>query len=141
MGVLLVSYRGYSGNPGTPSEEGLYADGRAALDWLAAHGVDGASTVVYGASLGSGVATKMAAERELAAVVLEAPYTSTVDVAALRFPVVPVGWLMKDRFESFARIAKITEPVLVMHGDRDTVIPQTLGRRLYEAVSSVKEGF
>src|SRR5690606_32358897 len=90
MGVLLVAYRGYSGNPGTPSEEGLYADARAALDWVSAHGVDGASTVVYGASLGSGVATKMAAERELGAVVLEAPYTSTVDVAALRFPVVPV---------------------------------------------------
>lgn len=141
MGVLLVAYRGYSGNPGTPSEHGLYADARAALDWLAAHGVDGVSTVVYGASLGSGIATKMAAERELGAVVLEAPYTSTVDVATLRLPLVPVRWLMKDRFESLARITAITEPVLVMHGDRDTVVPQGLGRRLYEAATSVKEGF
>src|SRR5690606_22958243 len=106
-----------------------------------AHGVDGVSTVVYGASLGSGIATKMAAERELGAVVLEAPYTSTVDVATLRLPLVPVRWLMKDRFESLARITAITEPVLVMHGDRDTVVPQGLGRRLYEAATSVKEGF
>jgi fermentation-respiration switch protein FrsA (DUF1100 family) len=141
MGALLLSYRGYSGNPGSPTEEGLYADARAALDWLQARGVAGSSIVLYGISLGSGVATKMAAERELGAVVLEAPYTSTVDVAALRFPIVPVAWLMEDRFESLARIAAVDEPLLVMHGDRDFVIPQHLGRRLFAAAKEPKEGF
>ena len=127
--------------PAAPNEEGLYADARAALDWLEANGVASTSIVLYGISLGSGVATKMAAEREFGAVVLEAPYTSTVDVAAWRFPIVPVGWLMEDRFESLARIAAITEPLLVMHGDRDSVIPQHFGRQLFDAANPPKEGF
>lgn len=141
MGVLLLAYRGYSGNAGTPSERGLYDDARAALDWLRRRGVTDESVVLYGISLGSGVATKMAAERELGAVVLEAPYTSTVDVAAWRFPIVPVTLLMKDRFESLSRIGAIGEPLLVMHGDRDAVIPQRFGRRLFDAANAPKEGF
>jgi len=141
MGVFLLAYRGYSGNAGTPTEVGLYADARAALDWLEQNGVASTSTALYGISLCTGVATKMAAEREFAAVVLESPYTSTVDVAAWRFPIVPVGWLMEDRFESLARIGAITEPLLVMHGDRDSVIPQQLGRRLFDAANLPKEGF
>ena len=141
LGALLLAYRGYSGNAGSPSEQGLYADARAALDWLQANGVDGRSLVLYGISLGSGVATKMAAEREVGAVVLESPYTSTVDVAAWRFPVVPVSWLMKDRFESLARIGSITEPVLVMHGDADFVVPQRFGRQLFDAANEPKQGF
>lgn len=141
LGVLLLAYRGYSGNAGVPNEQGLYADARAALDWLEQNGVAAASTVLYGISLGTGVATKMAAERDFAAVVLESPYTSTVDVAAYRFPIVPVTWLMEDRFESLARIRAITEPLLVMHGDADTVIPQHFGRELFEAANQPKEGF
>ena len=141
LGVLLVAYRGYSGNPGTPNEEGLYADARAALDWLDASGIASTSIVLYGVSLGTGVATKMAAERDFGAVILEAPYTSTVDVAAFRFPIVPVGWLMHDRFESLARIGAITEPLLVMHGDRDYTIPQRLGRRLFDAANEPKQAF
>jgi fermentation-respiration switch protein FrsA (DUF1100 family) len=141
FGALLLSYRGYSGNDGAPTEEGLYTDARAALDWLAASGVASSSIVLYGISLGSGVATKMAAEREVGAVVLEAPYTSTVDVAAVRFPIVPVSWLMTDRFESLARIDAVTEPLLVMHGNRDYVIPQRFGRRLYDAANEPKEGY
>ena len=141
MGVLLLAYRGYSGNAGVPNEQGLYADARAALDWLEQQGVASTSTVLYGISLGTGVATKMAAERDFAAVVLESPYTSTVDVAAYRFPIVPVTWLMEDRFESLARIRAIEEPLLIMHGDRDTVIPQHFGRELFEAANEPKEGF
>ena len=141
LGAMLLSYRGYSGNEGTPSEEGLYQDARAALDWLERHGIDDRSVVLYGISLGTGVATKMAAERELGAVVLEAPYTSTVDIAAFRFPVVPVAWLMEDRFESLARIEAVTEPLLVMHGDSDFVIPQRFGRQLFDAANVPKEGY
>lgn len=141
LGVLLLAYRGYSGNQGTPTEDGLYADARAALDWLHANGVDDRSIVLYGISLGTGVATKMAAERAFGAVVLEAPYTSTVDVAEFRFPVVPVDWLMEDRFESLARIRAIAEPLLVMHGDNDHVIPQRFGRQLFDAANQPKEGF
>jgi uncharacterized protein len=141
VGVLLLAYRGYSGNAGAPNEQGLYADARASLDWLEENGVASSSIVLYGHSLGSGVATKMAAEREVGAVVLECPYTSTVDVAAWRFPVVPVSLLMEDRFESLSRIRMITEPLLVMHGDSDTVIPQHLGRELFDAANEPKQGF
>lgn len=141
MGVLLVAYRGFSGNAGEPSEQGLYKDARAALDWLARRGVEDSSIVLYGVSLGSGVATRMAAERRVGALVLEAPYTSIADVAALRFPGMPVDWLLRDRFDSRSRIAAVTEPKLVMHGDKDTVIPQALGRALFAAASPPKQGF
>ncbi len=141
MGALLLAYRGYSGNPGSPTEEGLYADARAALDWLDARGVARESIALYGQSLGTGVATKMAAERDFGALILEAPYTSTVDVAAHRFPVIPVRWLMEDRFDSLARIDSIDEPLLVMHGDADFVIPQSQARRLYAAANEPKQAF
>lgn len=140
MGVLLLAYRGYSGNPGTPSEAGLYSDARAALNWLGQHGVKSSSVIVYGVSLGSGVAVRMAVERELGAVVLEAPYTSIADVAARRFPFVPVHRLLKDRFDSLSDIHRVSEPLLVMHGDGDTVIPQALGRHLYLAANYPKQG-
>lgn len=141
MGVLLVAYRGYSGNEGEPTEEGLYADARAALDWLEARGVPEHSIALYGASLGSGVATAMAAEREVGALVLEAPYTSVVDVAAARFPFVPVGLLMSDRFDSLSRIDDVDEPLLIMHGDDDHVIAQRFGRELFDAADAPKAGF
>jgi fermentation-respiration switch protein FrsA (DUF1100 family) len=141
MGALMVAYRGYSGNAGSPTEDGLYADARAALDWLEARGVQRESIALYGQSLGSGVATKMAAERDFGALILEAPYTSTVDVAAHRFPVIPVRWLMKDRFDSLARIGTIDEPVLIMHGDADYVIPQAQARRLFTAANEPKQAF
>lgn len=141
IGVLAVAYRGYSGNAGRPDEQGLYNDAGAALDWLLVHGVADTSIVLYGVSLGCGVATRMAVEESVGAIVLEAPYTSITDVAALRFPVVPVRWLLRDRFDSLSRIAKLTEPLLVMHGNDDTVIPQFLGRRLYDAAGAPKEGF
>jgi len=141
MGVLLLAYRGYSGNEGEPTEEGLYADARAALDWLESHDVHNRSIVIYGASLGTGVATAMAAEREYGALVLEAPYTSVVDVAAARFPIVPVDLLMFDRFDSLSRIDEIDEPLLVMHGDADRVIAQRFGRELFDAADGQKAGF
>ena len=141
MGGLMLAYRGYSGNPGSPTEEGLYADARAALDWLEARGVHRESIALYGQSLGTGVATKMAFERDFGALVLEAPFTSAVDVAAHRFPVIPVRWLMADRFDSLARIDSIDEPLLVMHGDADFVIPQSQARRLYAAANEPKQAF
>ncbi len=141
MGVLVLGYRGYAGSDGWPSEDGLYIDARTALDWLNAQGIADDRIVIYGESLGTGIATKVAAEREFAAIVLESPYTSTVDVAAARFPFFPVSWLMKDRFDSFTRIAQVHEPLLVMHGEADEVIPQSFGRRLFEAANEPKEGY
>ena len=137
-GVLLVGYRGYGGNAGRPSETGLYADGRAAIAWLTAQ-VDPAERIVlYGESLGSGVASMMAAENDVSAVVLEAPFTSVTDVARTRFPIFPVDLLLRDRFDSLSRIADVDAPLLVIHGRRDGTVPFRFGQRLFDAAHHPK---
>ena len=137
-GVLLVGYRGYGGNAGSPSEEGLHADAAAAAAFLVGEGVTPARTVYWGESLGSGVAVRLAAERPPGAVVLEAPYTSIVEMAASRYWFVPVRHLVKDRFDSLSRIAAIGAPLLVLHGAQDRVIPIEHGRRLFAAATEPK---
>lgn len=139
MGVLLAGYRGFDGNPGWPSEDGLYQDARAALDWLEQHGTPLADLVIYGESLGTGVAVQMGIERPVAAVVLESPYTSVPDVASLRYPLIPVHWLALDRFESISKVDKLRSPLLVAHGEQDTVIPVFLGRQLFAKAPFPKE--
>ncbi|MFQ5958933.1 MAG: alpha/beta hydrolase [Alphaproteobacteria bacterium] len=138
-GVLLLSWRGYGGNPGSPSEEGLYHDGRAALSYLAGEDVPPARVVLYGESLGGGVAVQMASERPVGAVVLEAPFTSLADVAQRHFWYVPARHLVRDRFDSKAKIARIGAPLLVFHGELDRVVPADLGRALYDAAAEPKE--
>jgi fermentation-respiration switch protein FrsA (DUF1100 family) len=138
-GVLLVSYRGYGGNAGRPSERGLYEDGRAALEFLSARGVAPSRTVLYGESLGAGVAVRMARDVRVGAVVLEAAFPSAADVAAHHFPLVPVRWLIRDRFECESRIARIGAPLFLLHGERDEIVPVDLGRRLFAAASEPKE--
>ncbi len=137
-GVLLAGYRGYGGNPGRPSESGLFDDARAARAWLAGQGVSAEHMVLYGESLGSGVAVFLAAETAVAGLVLEAPYTSIAEVAAIRFPFLPARRLTRDRFDSLTRIGQVRAPLLVMHGERDRTVPVRLGRRLYEAASGPK---
>jgi fermentation-respiration switch protein FrsA (DUF1100 family) len=137
FGLVALSYRGYGGSSGSPSEQGLLNDARAAYAF-AAERYATARIVAWGESLGTGVAVVIAGEKDLAKVVLEAPYTSTADIAASVYPIVPVRYLMKDQFRSDERIAQVKEPVLVLHGDRDRVIPIEYGRRLFELVSSPK---
>lgn len=137
-GVLLAGYRGYGGNPGRPTEEGFYADGRAALDWLSAEGIEAGSLVLYGESLGSGVAVQMAAERTAAGLVLEAPFTSAVDVGQSAYRWLPVGLLMWDRYDNLSKIGGVTEPLLLIHGEADRVVPTRFGRRLFEAANEPK---
>lgn len=140
FGGLLTSWRGFSGNPGRPSEQGLYDDGRAALRFLERAGVPPARTILYGESLGTGVAVQLATEMRPAAVVLEAPYTSIPDVAAWRVPIAPVKPLIIDRFDSLAKIASVRAPLLVVHGEHDTTIPVRFGRTLFEAANDPKQG-
>ena len=130
-GVLAISYRGYPGSTGTPSEAGLRLDARAAYDWLIANGHRPDDIVIHGLSLGSGVAVALARGVAARALILEAPYTAIVDVAAERFPWVPVRLLMKDRFASIETIAQVKMPILIAHGDRDTVIPYAHAERLH----------
>jgi hypothetical protein len=129
-GLLALSYRGYGGSSGSPSEPGLIADARATYAFAAAR-VPAARIVLFGESLGSAVAIALAAERKVAGLILDAPFTSATDVAASVYPFVPARWLMKDQFHSAARIGKIEAPLLVLHGARDRVIPLAFGERLF----------
>ncbi len=142
-GVLLTGYRGYGGNPGKPSEEGLYKDGRAAVEFASSQGINPSLMVLYGESLGTGVAIQIAMEMAstapVGAVVLEAPYTSISDVAAYHYPYVPVRYMIRDRFESISKIASISSPLLVFHGDRDRTIPIRFGRKLFAAAMEPKK--
>jgi fermentation-respiration switch protein FrsA (DUF1100 family) len=140
FGVLLAEYRGYGGNPGRPSEAGLYADGRAALDFVRQRGVPLERIVLYGESLGTGVAVRLASETKIGALVLEAPFTSAVDIGASAYRFVPVRWLMLDRFESAKRIGTVASPVLILHGEADATIPVGHGRRLLALAREPKEG-
>jgi hypothetical protein len=144
MGVLLVGYRGYGGNPGRPTEAGLYQDARAALAFVSRSGIAPEWTILYGESLGSAVAVRIAGEQAktgqpVAAVVLEAPLSSVTDVAAHHYPWAPVRWLLKDRFEAVMVIGGIMAPVLMVHGDADTVVPIRFAQALYAAAKEPKE--
>lgn len=136
-GLVALSYRGYGGSAGSPTEDGLIADGRAAYD-VARSKYPDAKIVLWGESLGTGVAVAIAGEHDVAAVVLEAPFTSAADVAFSAYPFLPVSLLMKDQFRSDGRIGKVTAPVLIMHGARDRVVPFRLGERLYAMTNEPK---
>ncbi len=140
-GVLLAEYRGYGGNPGAPSEQGFYEDGRAYLDWLREKGIGPAQTVLYGESLGTGVAIQMATDQSegaYAAVILESPYSTLAEVAQSIYFYLPVKFLMKDQFRSIDKIAAIKAPLLIIHGAQDRTIPLRFARRLFQAAVQPK---
>ena len=137
MSVLLLDYRGFGGNPGRPTEEGLAADARAAQAWLAAR--PGSDRMVYfGESLGAAVVLELALQRPPEALVLRSPFTSLPDVAAVHYPWLPVRWLLMDRYPSLERIAAVRAPVLVVAGDRDDIVPEPMSRRLFDAADEPK---
>ncbi len=136
---LLFDYRGYGGNPGTPSEKGLAADARAAVRHVTSRpDVDGDRIVYFGESLGSGVAVGLAVERPPFALILRSPFTSLVDVGRLHYPFLPVSLVLRDRFPSLARIASLERPLLVIATDKDEVVPTAQSERLYNAAASPK---
>jgi fermentation-respiration switch protein FrsA (DUF1100 family) len=134
-GVFHAEYRGYGGNPGRPSEAGLYADGRAAVDFLEKRD---ATVIAHGYSLGSGVAVQLAKEGRVKALILEAPYTSIADVASRRFPLLPVRWLVRNRFENLAKIGHVRVPLAIYGGTADLVIPHEHARSLLAAANEPK---
>jgi len=139
VAVLMVDYRGYGGNPGAPTEQGLLRDARAARRWVDRRQRGGAAKVAYlGESLGSGVAVALAAERPPDALILRSPFTSMVDVGRHHYPLLPVRWLLRDRYASDALIGRLSCPVLVVAAERDSVVPAVLARRLFEAAAPAR---
>lgn len=139
FGVALVEYRGYGVSAGpTPTEAGLYLDAAAALDALEARGIGPRDTVLWGTSLGSGVAAEMARRGRGAALVLVTPYTAVPDVAARIAPFLPTRLCVTDHFDTLAKAAQIRVPTLVVHGDRDEVIPFDMGERVAAAIEGAR---
>jgi uncharacterized protein len=137
-GMLLLQYRGYGGNPGSPTEAGLFEDANAAYAALREHAIPASRIVLWGESLGTGVAVHLALRTEVAAVMLESPYESIEAVAQQRFWFVPVNLLIRDRFDLIGRIARLRVPLLVMTGGRDTVVPPAMGRAVFAAANGPK---
>ena len=138
-GVFLSEYRGFGGNPGDPSEQGLYEDGRAALKWLENKGYKKSQLVIYGESVGTGIAVQMALELQPKYLILEAPFTSAADVAKDAYHhLLPVDLLMHDRYDSIDKIAKIKTSLLIIHGTADSVVPTKFGIQLFKAASQPK---
>jgi len=136
-GLIALSYRGYGGSTGSPTEAGLIADAAEAYAFAAAH-YPAERIVAWGESLGSGVAIALAATHKFGRLVLEAPFTSAADVGARAYWFLPVRLLMKDQFRSDARIGKVTAPLLILHGARDAVVPIALGERLFALANEPK---
>jgi uncharacterized protein len=136
-GLFAVSYRGYGGSSGAPTEPGLLADADAAYAFAAAR-YPPERIVLWGESLGSGVAIALAAERKVSRLVLEAPFTSAADIGAAVYWFMPVRLLMKDQFRSDQRIARVTAPILILHGSNDAVVPVSFGERLFALANEPK---
>jgi uncharacterized protein len=137
VGLVALEYRGYGGNDGNPSETGLIADAQAAYDFAAAHYPTG-RIVVWGESIGSGVAVALAAEKPVGRVILEAPFTSAAAVAAIHYWYLPVRLLMKDQFRTDERIVKVTAPLLILHGVHDQTVPYAMGVHLFDIANQPK---
>lgn len=129
-GVFLPEYRGYGGNPGSPSEQGFFGDGRAALRWLTERGVKPDDVVLIGNSIGSGTAAQLAVERHHAALILVSPFTSMPDVVAEKLPWLPARWLVRDAFDNAAKLGQIRAPILILHGTADALIPAAHSQKL-----------
>lgn len=138
LGVLMMTYRGFGGSTGAPSEAANVADAKLAYDALRAKGVPARDIVIYGESLGTGVAVQVAADREAAGLVLDAPYTSMVDLAKLHHPWIPGRWFMTDRYETRRHIAKVHIPLLILHGDADDIVPVAMGREIFDLANAPK---
>lgn len=138
FGVLMPEYPGYGGNPGSPSETGFDETATAALSFLDQQGVERRRVVVYGESIGTGVATWLASGRDVGALVLESPFTSLRPIARRQFPWLPVRLLLRDPFDQLSRIGAVRCPILILQGSRDVVVPPELGRRLFAAAPEPK---
>ena len=138
INILLISWRGFSGNKGSPTEQNLYKDAKAAIKWLNEQNVTNSKIILYGESLGSGVAVEMSNKNNFNSIILESPFTSIENSAKIHYPYLPVRLLLKDRYDSISKIKMINVPILIMHGKKDDVVPFSMGKELFEKANSPK---
>ena len=138
INFLIISWRGYSGNPGNPSETGLYKDALGGIEWLNKKGISNDRIILYGESLGTAITTEVAQNENFAGIILEAPFTSMVDMGQKIYPIFPVKFLLKDKCESKNKIKNIKSPILVLHGRKDKIVPFYMGEKIFEMANSPK---
>ena len=141
INFLLVAWRGFSGNKGKPTEKGLYEDAQSAVAWLKSKGVKENNIIIYGESLGTGVATEIAQNKNFAGIILESPFTSMIDAGKDKYPYLPVRLLLKDKYESNKKIRNINSPILIMHGKVDNIVPFHMGKKMYEIANEPKYSY
>ena len=138
VNFLIIAWRGYSGSSGKPSEFGLYQDAKSALNWLNSKGITDDKIVLYGESLGTSVAIEVGQNRDFAGIILEAPFTSMIDIGQKHYPFFPVKLLLKDKYVSKNKIRNVKSPVLVMHGKEDKIVPFYMGKKIYDLANQPK---
>lgn len=140
FGVLALDYRGYGASEDSPSEEGFYQDARETMNYATKTlSLPNNKIIIYGESIGSGVAVQMATEYKIAALVLQSPFTSMTNTVKYHYPWLPVDLLLKDRYESINKIANIHVPLLLFHGEIDDIVPATQGKGLFAHANEPKQ--
>jgi hypothetical protein len=138
-GMFMMSYRGFSGSTGSPTEAANVADAKLAYETLVKDGVAPHDIILYGESLGSGVAVQVALDKKVEGLILDSPFTSILELAAAQYPWLPVGLLLRDRYESIRYIGDVHVPLFILHGEADEIVPVEMGRRLFAAANPPKE--
>ncbi|MDC0937562.1 alpha/beta hydrolase [Pelagibacteraceae bacterium] len=138
LNILIISWRGFSGNKGKPTEKNLYRDAEEAVKWLNLQGLDNKNIILYGESLGTSIAIELASKNNFGGIILESPFTSMADTAKIYYPYLPVNLLLKDRYDSKSKISDIKTPILIMHGKMDNIVPQNMGLELFEKANNPK---
>ncbi len=138
---LLLAWRGFNGNAGKPTEQGLYQDARSAVKWLINQGAREENIIIYGESLGTGVATEIAQNQNFAGIILESPFTSMVAAGKSKYPIFPIKLLLKDKYENDKKIKNIMSPLLVMHGEVDKIVPFWMGEKIFQLANEPKYSY
>jgi len=141
VNFLIIAWRGFSGNKGKPTEEGLYDDARSAIAWLKKKGIKENNIIIYVESLGTGVTIEVAQKKNFAGIILESPFTSMVETGKDKYPFLPVRLLLKDKYESDKKIKNINSPILIMHGKVDNIVPFYMGKKIYELANEPKYSY
>ena len=141
VNFLIIAWRGYSGSTGKPSEFGLYQDAKSALNWLNSKEITDDKIVLYGESLGTSVAIEVGQNKDFAGMILESPFTSMIDLGGKHYPIFPIKLLLKDKYESKNKIKNIKFPVLIMHGEKDKIVPFYMGKEIYNLANKPKSKY
>ncbi len=141
INILIISWRGFSGNSGKPTEKNLYQDAQKSIEWLNNKGIKNEKIILYGESLGTGVAVELGQKNIFNSIILESPFTSMTKTAKIYYPYLPVNLLLKDKYDSINKIHKITKPILIMHGVKDDLVPYVMSVELFNKANKPKYSF